>query len=422
MKSGDDNNKEAKFYQDPLFHCIHNFDSCKDENIIYIIQDELHILLNSFLDPLELPNKFKIIYPFIDSLPEVVKKRLQALFLLLKKSSDKRGFNFNDSLRFLHKNYLFRLNPEIFAKILSTLYCDLNANIHNINYRKKLKIVEFGKIKDEEYETTFLKPILLLKSFSRKYLSKYLQNFILHGSLSTLDYVEGWSDVDTYAIIKRDTILDWRLLLKLRKLTFKNFRYFLLIDPYQHHGTFFVTEIDTQFYPQAYLPFIVLKNSKSFFDSEKIEFIERSEDIERIFKLRETPEIFKKAYITNFHLKNYYLAKLYISYLLIFPTYYLEAKGIHVYKRDSFKLIKRELKEKEWNIIEIASKCRKLYTKKQLLQQFTSITINMQENPFMSLFIHFLFKNDIQKEFAQILRSITKDVLLFSERMLRKLV
>ena len=35
----------------------------------------------------------------------------------------------------------------------------------------------------------------------RDQIKKYINHFLLHGSLSTLDYIKGWSDLDTWVII-----------------------------------------------------------------------------------------------------------------------------------------------------------------------------------------------------------------------------
>ena len=416
-----DEGEYERIWVDPINYCIQNFNKCSDDTILCIFQDELHSVLNSYMSPFELANKIKLCYPLIDDVSPAIENHFKNLHILARKSCSDRDLEFNDSVYILSKYKDRHLSPDVCAKILSILYKDLEKNVKNLR-RSGSKYIEIDKIEDKTYENKkFLRPVIFLKRYAQKELDDYFKTFILHGSLATLDYVENWSDVDTYAVIKKDVISDYKKLSTLRNIIFKMINYFLMIDPYQHHGIFVNTEIDTEFYPQAYLPFAVMNNSRSFLASSEIEFIERNEDIEKLNVFWNALQVMRKASVTRFPTKNYYVAKFFLAYLQTMPTYYLQAKNIHIYKKHSFDMIRKEFSTDILKPVDIASRYRNDMVQSQVLPECILHNIGFQ-NPFTNLFAHHLLKNKIKKDVLHELDyRLISGSLVLCEDMLRKL-
>jgi len=409
-----------EIFMDPLIYAnLNNIDD--EELLVYILQNELHFLLNSFFNPLELSSISKLTYPIKSNVQRSVKNRVCLLYKCIKKYIKYLPITtttlnkFNNNLQTVQK-------PLLLSKFISTLYGEFLESIESYKTIHH-STVALKSIDDKLYmSNNFLRPICLLYShLEKRKATNYLKCFILHGSLATLDYVIGWSDVDTYAIIKSGIITDYKQLLKLRKLFFDIFKYFTLVDPYQHHGVFVCTEIDTEFYPQAYLPFEVLKHSKLIVGESELSLKERNEDLECLMYFWRAVQVIRNAYITEFPFKNYYFAKLFLGWILFLPTLYLQAKGIHVYKKYSFELVRKE-DLKGWRSVEMAGKLRSTWTQEQIFPIQTLEKVNrVSKNPLWNLFFHYLLKNKVSSKNINILKKIVVSNLTLSENMLKNL-
>ena len=60
-----------------------------------------------------------------------------------------------------------------------------------------IKMLEFKKEDYKNKDSNYLEPILSLAKYANENLKEFLLDFIIHGSISTLDYSIGWSDLDT---------------------------------------------------------------------------------------------------------------------------------------------------------------------------------------------------------------------------------
>ena len=246
------------------------------------------------------------------------------------------------------------------------------------NSEKIIKNLTIPELKEQEYiekDETYLTSIIELKNFAINNLSEYLTAFLIHGSIATLDYSKGWSDLDTYLIIKKETIFNPDCLLELREKLLNGYSYLLRIDPLQHHGFLLCTEVDLQQYPSYYMPLNVLKHSKSLLGETSITFhvLPTSLNVKKRFKNHVT--FFKKTYesgilkhhmyngeylLDNFHNRNnaMYQMKNFLEFITILPAYYLEAKGTPSYKRESFSIVQPEVPSQNWELIEKASYIR----------------------------------------------------------------
>ena len=282
-------------------------------------------------------------------------------------------------LEVLDGSHCVRMVAENIVLNYQTLFSNRAQNLND----RKLNI---PGIVEEEYadqDQAYLNPVLRLKHFAEGKLRKYLSAFLLHGSLSTLDYSRGWSDFDTYLIINRQTLSDSSMLCELRERLLYAYSYLTEIDPFQHHGFLVCTDYDLQDYPSYYLPLEVMECAKSFLDDVEITInpkpYVRSEHLQRFCK---HVEFFKRTWLSG-TLKHHaykgeylqdnflnrenamYQMKNFLGFIMILPAYYLEAKGKPCYKRESFSLAKHDVPDVSWDLIEKASLIRTEWEKRE---------------------------------------------------------
>ncbi len=228
------------------------------------------------------------------------------------------------------------------------------------------------ELKDADYlgeDGDYLAPVIQLKAYARRELRQFLYDFLIHGSLATLDYAKGWSDFDTYLIINKKTACDASALVELRTKLLDAYPYLLQIDQLQHHGFLLCTKIDLAYYVQAFMPVEVLKLAKSYFGQREATFslLDTVEEERRSF-LRlvgffktayETGILKHHAYKGEYLLSSYrnaengmYQFKYLLNYVPIIPSYYLGALGMHCYKRDAIAKIRHIVSSGSWETME----------------------------------------------------------------------
>ncbi len=245
-------------------------------------------------------------------------------------------------------------------------------------YNGKLKdaTVQIKAVSEEDYrskDVDYLDSVLKLKEFVSSYIEEHVVDFLIHGSISTLDYSKGWSDLDTLVIVSSETIENPRALMTLREKLINAHDYLLQLDSLQHHGFIYCTEFDLSQYLTHCMPIAVLEESKSLIkDSELLLKYDRSNIHMRRF-FDQKVALFKKTFeegVLRHHqydgkylqenykdLNTMYQMKYFLSIVMSLPIYYLDALGEPSYKRDSFGKIK-SLFGKEWDIVEKASLVR----------------------------------------------------------------
>jgi len=317
------------------------------------LQKELHEAVYSYVNG-GFSKAGYILYPFVKGLSKDIFKKISdvkaaAEFL------DESGCDFSNSLS-LYRNT--RLNGKSAPVFISQLYRDFSgiekSGVKNKKVRfKKIDIKDYNK-KDFEY----LKPVIELKDFANDSLRDFVVDMHIHGSIATRDYVKGWSDLDTLIIIKKGVINDAELLAELRKILYKSKKYFYLVDPLQHHGHMAVTEYDMGYYCQAFFPLVLFDYSKSVFGSKYLNFGVRDDKAERMGRFHAFSGYFKSLYSGRIKSMGCYELKFLLHMISLFPTMYLQAKGMHVYKKFSFGIAKRDFSKSEWNPIEAATGIR----------------------------------------------------------------
>lgn len=236
--------------------------------------------------------------------------------------------------------------------------------------------LSIDKLEQQDYQgedTQYLEPILKLQHFVNSQIKNNVVDFLVHGSLSTLDYAKGWSDLDTLVIINNETLKDPQTLIELREKLITAYDYLLKIDPLQHHGFIYCTEFDLNQYLSHCMPIEVIKESKSLIKNTQLSIHHKREQqaMVRFFKqkivlLKNTFEegvLRHHAYDGKYLLDNFedtdtmYQMKYFLSTVMSLPIFFLDAIGEPCYKKESFEQVKSYFGH-EWEIIVKASNIR----------------------------------------------------------------
>lgn len=186
-------------------------------------------------------------------------------------------------------------------------------------------------------------------------LAPHLVDFLIHGSIATLDVCFGWSDIDTLVILRDDSLLSVETLLDIREQILSLSKLLYDFDTLQHHEFIFCTErlmlLDTIYS----LPMQVLTFSKSFYSSCSLALSSKRDYTIARLRLKSLLTLYNTSHITGVfdhhrkhgvaltarldNLHTMYQLKYFISTVLTLPSYALDALGSPCYKRDSFSKV-----------------------------------------------------------------------------------
>jgi hypothetical protein len=310
------------------------------EIIMIIFQERLHDILNEYLNtPIILSNR-----------KSVSSQSIEILFKYFQQE-----FNF--------KNISINNLPELLVKgniLLETL-------INQYQYPFKKKDITVSKVFKENYN--FSKSLINFFGFAKNF-THYANSFIVHGSCADLEITK-FSDLDTFMIIKGNTVKSVQELIDFKILWQRSLCYLYSFDCLQHHPHMFATEIDVLCFPYHWLPPQVFTESKSLFDNQVIHLnlyknkvlIFRS--FLQLAQRFRNPDILNKTY-------NEYTFKNDLSVISLFPTLLLQGINIDTTKKDSFQnTIVKELDLD--NIFETTSKIREEWNPSLISKLFISL-------------------------------------------------
>ena len=130
--------------------------------------------------------------------------------------------------KILKKNYLnLKINnPEIGA------YSRRVINTKKINWEK------FVNSKDKKFKNSFKK---VFKFLYKKNIKNYAKFFLIHGSISSNDYIKRWSDLDTFVVLREEILSNDKKIIELRKILKHFYKKLVKICTFQHHGLIIYT-------------------------------------------------------------------------------------------------------------------------------------------------------------------------------------
>jgi hypothetical protein len=216
-------------------------------------------------------------------------------------------------------------------------------------------------LSEKKGDTEYFRFILKIRDYFLDNLISFMKGFYLHGSLSSLDYVRGWSDVDTVLILNEKIATNALLLLELRKKVCRARPFLYMVDPLQHHGYPIVLEQEMRLFSQHFFPLVLFNHSTTIWQ-------QNCDDL--IFYVRDSTFELRRMFLTfvislietckgNKKLVNAYQWKQYFSMLMLLPTLYLNVKGEYCYKKHSFEIARNDFRRSDWDVIRILSDIRK---------------------------------------------------------------
>jgi len=295
----------------------------------------------------------------------------------MKKSRYIENIKFNKKLNayfdiktlFNNQNKNINLNNrnKIFTENIKKKKSTININLTNYNKKKYLK-------KDFIY----LKPVDDLYEYLReKKLNKYFKYFLIHGSLADNTYVKGWSDIDTFVVLKNSILKSPKKLLNLKKKVKFLYKFFFKICPLQHHGLILFTEYDLLNYSNNYLPLEALKKNINLLDNKKKLKIKIFDDENEFLfhDIKNRLQLLKNAKLSGLYKhhplkgkflrfplkknrKEMYQLFCHLGYINTLPAYYFSCTGRNINKKDSFKLFNKNFKNKK--IVQLIKKSEKI--------------------------------------------------------------
>ena len=207
--------------------------------------------------------------------------------------------------------------------------------------------------------------------------SRIVDYFLIHGSLSSNDFVRGWSDLDSIVVLDDNIMTDISRLFDLRAATKEVGRRLLEIDKHQHHGLQFIRRSDTAFYPESYLPISIMSDAIDISDNSTptIEFGVRNSKIEQLDRWNSIEDILSRAaekgrlehhkYQGEFLLgefknteNNMYQLKYFISLMCVIPCYFYNILGEYPNKSTAISDIKKILSNRSLMFLDQISEIR----------------------------------------------------------------
>lgn len=201
-----------------------------------------------------------------------------------------------------------------------------------------------------------------------------LCGFYLHGSLATGDFVPYWSDVDTLVVVRSGTFHDLTALVELRHALLSSFRHFFAIDSLQLHGYFVISESDLCYYPQTYFPLVLFGYARSFYPGDPVLQVRVRDSQREALQIfwRQAKAFAVRAAENRYNFQTVFERKVFLHAIFSFPLFFLQAKGEHYYKRDSFGQARAALPNDWWNAVDIASDIMRSWDHAFRLNRWTS--------------------------------------------------
>jgi len=257
-----------------------------------------------------------------------------------------------------------------------------SSNKKEIIHPKKYDVSNYIKGRDKEV----LMEVDNIANFINSELIDYIENFILHGSLATKDFSLGWSDFDSFMVIKSEVMKSPKRLIELRSRCLYIRKQFYKICPLQHHGIMAYSSYDLENYNSKFLPLAALEESLEIYSNKELFFSKiQNEELEASPGLGRIKYIFKltlkaldngkfthhpyKGVPLMIEYKNsenaMYQFFWFMATIMTMPAYLLTALNKPTLKKNSFILAKNIYSRESWSLIEDASNIRNLWAIKE---------------------------------------------------------
>jgi len=367
------------------------------------LQDSLRKGLSVFLNGENLTRTSYLLYPVVDR----QQSQFWSLWVARVNQSIARLPDHNESL-------VLSITPEVRDKSIGNVLVSKSlaalASFLRRNIPEHLADADWESVPCREYDASsyegggsYLRPVVALQHFSNQALLQLTSGVYLHGSMATLDYVQGSSDLDALVVVKDETVSSPECLEELRRKLVHSRRWFYKIDFSQHHGYSVLSELDMRFFSEAFFPRVLLAYLTSLSGANTLCIRPRTGSFDPSEGCLKTVAYIRRQSSMPKSLRNWYSLKLFLQSVLLLPTLFLQARGIPVYKRDSFSLARPHFSDVAWSIVRKASGVRDLGPQKILVSPTIDNLIERLPNPWMASLIHRHVRNGISPAVWQIL-------------------
>ena len=255
------------------------------------------------------------------------------------------------------------VSEKQFLNLLSSGYKIFH---HLIQYRSKDRPshrLQLGhpnqELAENSFDTTYLQPIRSMARYVRSSMSPYLDAAMIHGSLADDGYSQGFSDLDTLLILKKETVLDPVRLRHFAQLCYQSTAFLYWFDSLQHHGHMAWSQIDFDYYPESWLPLSAISSSKTIcVNSAKTQIRVRESHQEARRGFEQTVGSLQVMHNKRWKPLTAFDFKYMLSALMLLPARFLQAQGKYCSKKESFALAKKQLSKESWEAINYATQCR----------------------------------------------------------------
>lgn len=255
-------------------------------------------------------------------------KESKRIMLILEKIRAKRDKSFESSGLIeddliSHFQYLFGFVSHSPNKIISRKikldYADLRE-VHEKNHR-------------------YFKYLLKLSDEINSDVDELIDAMVLSNSLVTLDYVEGFSDLDAAIYVNTNCFNSKEHLRRLRMKIIRWSKNIYLHDPTQHHSFFIFSPIDLLHYPEAFYPTILNEFSAKIYGCSELQYNLVDDHLEKRIALLRSINRLIMYLEKESNTFNLFDIKDLISQITLFPVIYIQFISNYNYKRDAFNQI-----------------------------------------------------------------------------------
>ncbi|MBT4208244.1 hypothetical protein HOE22_07860 [Candidatus Woesearchaeota archaeon] len=401
--------------------------SAEDFNIfcLGLMQLEFNSILSRYINDRKiLTHKYKgSLYNYLTLRNSVISSKYEEnKLILIDVIKDKK---FNVCLKNFIKNQSFLSLSDVIV----FLYRDMKDLLERNTYTKEFKTVNINK--DFNYATVRNKSpkyriINLLKKEILK-IDDLVETCFVQGSFGTEDFLENWSDLDAVLVFNNRLFEDSKNLIQARKIVSYANSLFYCADPLAHHYFHMATCLDLSFYSQSsMLPMVVYENGMKLVGKNKLSISLRKDLFEQVSMVSKLERHFEYR-IKNIP-KNAYELKLDLAHLFLLPSFLLQAKGIYVYKRDSFELVKKEFPEINFDVIDKATTLMKEWKTSNIVKYYPTIFWNILPHVLNKSIIYIYIKLsrnkklDLSPKEISIIMSEISDLFNASEKTLLNLL
>jgi len=370
----DEELKKLKYVNDKEINVLKKLNE-RNELLIVLLQERLHSLLSEYLNT-----------PFV--LSHIRSRQLSSLnHFICKNYLPDRLITIKELPTIIMEGYKF------FVSIL------LDNNIDTTRHTTDINIIE------KQYYLG-RKKILRIIDYCKHNFKPYILEMFIHGSCSDLK-LTGFSDIDTFVIIKNEIVFNTEKLFKFKKVWQSSLKYIYKFDSLQHHTHMFAIENELMFYPYHRLPPQIVKTSKAIIGTHTLVFnaYKYQELIFRSFL--QLSQRFRSNKI-QFKTYNEFTLKNDISVMNLFPALYLQSLNYDINKEEAFihnKVIRHDTN----GIFTLLSKVRLEWETSLLSKVILSIYYNYFIRVFYLKFIIIKIGNSLLTEDSKFKENILFD-------------